>query len=136
MHTPTNSLTLRSTSPQVNVHFLSSLLLSCLKGNIGYTTRTILCMPVMYENTIVAVAELINKNGGVFSEKDESIFSAFAVFAGVTLRNAKLYEEVNNTKPTQQKGKQITNICCRWLRIRSKHKSCWRQPWHCHQTQN
>ena len=51
-------------------------------------------MPVKYENNIVAVAELINKNGGIFSEKDESVFSAFAVFAGVTLRNAKLYEEV------------------------------------------
>lgn len=68
----------------------------------GYKTRTILCMPVMYENTIVAVAELINKNGGVFSEKDESIFSAFAVFAGVTLRNAKLYEEVVKNKEQTQ----------------------------------
>lgn len=68
----------------------------------GYKTRTILCMPVKYENTIVAVAELINKNGGIFSEKDESIFSAFAVFAGVTLRNAKLYEEVVKNKEQTQ----------------------------------
>ncbi len=52
-------------------------------------------MPVKYENSIVAVAELINKKQGVFTEKDEAIFAAFAVFAGVTLRNAHLYEAVS-----------------------------------------
>ena len=63
-------------------------------------------MPVKYENNIVAVAQLINKKEGVFSEKDENIFSAFAVFAGVTLRNASLYETVFPYAPSKKKKKR------------------------------
>ncbi len=55
-------------------------------------------MPVYYENTIVAVAELINKRNGVFTKDDEVVFSAFAIFAGVSLRKAYLYETVRYPK--------------------------------------
>lgn len=51
-------------------------------------------MPVYFENSIVAVAELINKRNGCFTKDDETVFSAFAIFAGVSLRKAYLYETV------------------------------------------
>jgi hypothetical protein len=52
-------------------------------------------MPVKYEGNIVAVAQLINKRNGIFTKKDEDVFADFAVYAGVALRNAHLYEEVS-----------------------------------------
>lgn len=60
----------------------------------GYVTETILCMPVAFEDQIVAVAELINKSGGPFSKEDEEVFAAFAAFAGVSIHNSILYEKV------------------------------------------
>lgn len=60
----------------------------------GYKTETILCMPVAFEDQIVAVAELINKTNGQFTKEDEEVFAAFAAFAGVSIHNATLYEQV------------------------------------------
>ncbi|RNF00666.1 cAMP specific phosphodiesterase, partial [Trypanosoma rangeli] len=61
----------------------------------GYRTKTILCMPVMYEGSIVAVAQLINKldmvtEGGLrlprtFGKRDEELFQTFSMFAGASL---------------------------------------------------
>lgn len=67
----------------------------------GYKTHTILCMPVLYEGTIVAVAQLINKTDHVnkddgsvvkriFSKRDEELFSTFSTFTGVSLRNCRV----------------------------------------------
>jgi GAF domain-containing protein len=60
----------------------------------GYTTATILCMPVAFEDQIVAVTELINKTGGPFTKEDEEVFAAFSAFAGVSIHNSILYEQV------------------------------------------
>eukprot|EP00997_Jenningsia_sp_PLL12_P004656 NODE_194_length_2211_cov_44.141073_g165_i0.p1 GENE.NODE_194_length_2211_cov_44.141073_g165_i0~~NODE_194_length_2211_cov_44.141073_g165_i0.p1 ORF type:complete len:695 (-),score=195.03 NODE_194_length_2211_cov_44.141073_g165_i0:126-2153(-) len=56
----------------------------------GYKTNSILCMPVTFEGTIVAVAQLINKSSGPFLSEDEQLFRAFSTFAAVALRNARL----------------------------------------------
>lgn len=60
----------------------------------GYVTETILCMPIAFEDQIVAVAELINKSGGPFTKEDEEVFAAFSAFAGVSIHNSMLYEQV------------------------------------------
>lgn len=66
----------------------------------GYRTNTILCMPVLYEGTIVAVAQLINKLDRVnkdgtrirrvFNKRDEELFVTFSTFTGVSLRNCRI----------------------------------------------
>ncbi|KEG13908.1 cAMP specific phosphodiesterase [Trypanosoma grayi] len=74
----------------------------------GYRTKTILCMPVMYEGTIVAVAQLINKLDMVtesglrlprtFGRRDEELFQTFSMFAGASLRNCRINESLVNEK--------------------------------------
>ncbi|KAH9600695.1 GAF domain [Trypanosoma melophagium] len=74
----------------------------------GYRTKTILCMPVMYEGTIVAVAQLINKldmltEGGLrlprtFGKRDEELFQTFSMFAGASLRNCRINESLVTEK--------------------------------------
>eukprot|EP01004_Peranema_trichophorum_P003208 NODE_220_length_3207_cov_54.419909_g191_i0.p1 GENE.NODE_220_length_3207_cov_54.419909_g191_i0~~NODE_220_length_3207_cov_54.419909_g191_i0.p1 ORF type:complete len:1025 (-),score=180.24 NODE_220_length_3207_cov_54.419909_g191_i0:133-3090(-) len=58
----------------------------------GYRTNSILCMPVIYEGNVVAVAQLVNKlEGPRFTHEDEDVFTTFSTYAAVTLRNAKMY---------------------------------------------
>ncbi|ESL06854.1 cAMP-specific phosphodiesterase [Trypanosoma rangeli SC58] len=74
----------------------------------GYRTKTILCMPVTYEGSIVAVAQLINKldmvtEGGLrlprtFGKRDEELFRTFSMFAGASLRNCRINEKLVNEK--------------------------------------
>lgn len=64
----------------------------------GYTTRSILCMPVRNGfGEVIAVSQVINKHGHAkinhtFTTEDEKIFSRFLTFCGVAIHNAELYE--------------------------------------------
>ncbi|KPA75033.1 putative cAMP specific phosphodiesterase [Leptomonas pyrrhocoris] len=74
----------------------------------GYHTRTILCLPIMYEDTIVAVAQLINKQDmvtesglrlqRVFGQRDEELFKTFSMFAAASLRNCRINETLLTEK--------------------------------------
>lgn len=56
----------------------------------GYRTRSILCAPIVNRaNTVVAVAQLLNKAGGEpFSAEDEATFREFAEPLGLILESA------------------------------------------------
>eukprot|EP01135_Chromosphaera_perkinsii_P007047 Nk52_evm26s675 gene=Nk52_evmTU26s675 len=63
----------------------------------GFYTRNILCAPILLNDEVVAVAQLVNRlsiSGEGFTEEDMSVFVAFAVFCGIAIHNCKLYEEV------------------------------------------
>ncbi|KAG5482949.1 hypothetical protein LSCM1_06990 [Leishmania martiniquensis] len=74
----------------------------------GYRTRTILCLPISFEGTIVAVAQLINKldlvtQSGqrlprVFGRRDEELFETFSMFAAASLRNCRINETLLGEK--------------------------------------
>ncbi|XP_022796615.1 cGMP-specific 3',5'-cyclic phosphodiesterase-like isoform X2 [Stylophora pistillata] len=61
----------------------------------GFKTKSILCMPIFdRQQKIVGVAQLLNKNSGKpFSEGDENLFEAFAIFCGLGIHNALMYEQ-------------------------------------------
>ena len=52
-------------------------------------------MPIIFENSIVAVAQLVNKMDGTeitnFTEKDVAHFRGFAGYAAASLRNTRLF---------------------------------------------
>lgn len=62
----------------------------------GYTTRSMLCMPIFdNEGEVLGVAQVINKNGtggDAFDRNDETVFAQYLQFCGMGLRNAQLYE--------------------------------------------
>ncbi|CAD2221981.1 GAF domain/3'5'-cyclic nucleotide phosphodiesterase, putative [Angomonas deanei] len=74
----------------------------------GYRTKTILCLPVRYEGTIVAVAQLINKLDMVtetglhlprtFGKRDEELFETFSMFAAASLRNCRINDNLLGEK--------------------------------------
>jgi cAMP-specific phosphodiesterase len=62
---------------------------------LGYVTRSMLTEAIFFQNEVIAVAQLVNKlepdgSVGVFTARDEDTFRAFALFAGISLRNSHL----------------------------------------------
>ena len=58
----------------------------------GFWTRTVLCAPVRNrEGAIIGVTQVMNKQGGVFDQEDESLLQALTSQIAVALENAQLY---------------------------------------------
>ena len=58
-----------------------------------YYTRSILAVPVFnMMNELIGVIQMINKKGGIFDHDDEELLQMIAAQAGVTLKNAQMYE--------------------------------------------
>ncbi|MBT5110256.1 MAG: GAF domain-containing protein, partial [Rhodospirillaceae bacterium] len=66
----------------------------------GYRTRSMLCMPIWNKaGEAIGVAQVLNKrDGGGFSDRDESRLGAFTAQLSIALENAQLFEDVNNAK--------------------------------------
>jgi putative methionine-R-sulfoxide reductase with GAF domain len=61
----------------------------------GYLTKSILCVPVRDGNgKTIAVLQAINKlNGATFSSDDQMVLEKLTMLAGISLRNAQLFED-------------------------------------------
>lgn len=60
----------------------------------GYTTKTILCMPIKNNNKeIIGAFQVLNKFGGVFTKRDEDLLAAIGGSASIALENAQLFEQ-------------------------------------------
>jgi adenylate cyclase len=65
----------------------------------GYFTRSILCIPIVNkQGKIIGVTQALNKQGGPFTEEDESRLKAFTAQIAIGLENAKLFNDVQNMK--------------------------------------
>ncbi|XP_049828954.1 probable 3',5'-cyclic phosphodiesterase pde-5 isoform X1 [Schistocerca gregaria] len=60
----------------------------------GYHTRSILCMPIFIRGNIIGVVQMVNKHTGTFTKEDEEAFEMFAVYCGLALHHAKLYDKI------------------------------------------
>ncbi len=59
----------------------------------GYTTRSILCMPILSRTAeVMGVTQMINKRTGPFGADDEATLEAFTQQVAVALDNARLFE--------------------------------------------
>jgi len=66
----------------------------------GYTTKSILCMPISIRGAIIGVVQMVNKIGEdkVFTSEDEESFKTFAVYCGLALHHAKLYDKIRRSE--------------------------------------
>lgn len=80
----------------------------------GYRTKTILCMPIYIRGSIIGVVQMVNKHFGRFTKEDENAFETFAVYCGLALHHAKLYDKI---KKSEQKYKVA-------LEVLSYHNTC------------
>ncbi len=59
----------------------------------GYRTRCMLTLPLIgYEDSLIGVLQILNKNNGIFDEQDEYVATALAAQAAVVLHRVKMTE--------------------------------------------
>ncbi|XP_071837801.1 probable 3',5'-cyclic phosphodiesterase pde-5 isoform X3 [Apostichopus japonicus] len=80
----------------------------------GYKTKTILCMPIYNRGSIIGVVQMVNKKMGCFTKIDEEAFEMFAVYCGLALHHAKLYQKIRRS---EQKNRVA-------LEVLSYHNQC------------
>lgn len=64
---------------------------------VSLTLRSVLCVPLMYKDTLFGVVYVDNRlQAGLFTEREKYTLLAFANTAGVAIANARLYAETQN----------------------------------------
>ena len=72
----------------------------------GYRSRCMLTIPLLgFEDSLVGVLQILNKNGGTFDEQDEVIATALAAQAAVGVHRAKITEQIIES---EKHGREIT----------------------------
>ncbi len=60
----------------------------------GFTTRSILCVPIEARGSLIGVIQVLNRRGGPFIDADQRLLEALAGMGGVAIENARLYENL------------------------------------------
>jgi PAS domain S-box-containing protein len=60
---------------------------------MGFTTRSILCVPLRSKGRTIGAIETINKASGPFDREDLSLLTSMAASAAIAIENARLYEQ-------------------------------------------
>ena len=65
----------------------------------GYFTRSILCVPIVNKaGKTIGVTQVLNKEGGPFTDEDEKRLKVFSAQLAISLENAKLFDDIQNIK--------------------------------------
>lgn len=59
----------------------------------GFTTRSVLCVPMISQGRVIGVIEVMNRREGDFSDKDKDLLQSIATSVSIALENARLYKE-------------------------------------------
>jgi adenylate cyclase len=64
-------------------------------GRTGFRTHSILTVPLKTSEGVIGVVQALNKlDGTAFDQHDLELFESFASMAGISLQNAKLFDQV------------------------------------------
>ncbi|MEW5959101.1 MAG: GAF domain-containing protein [Chloroflexota bacterium] len=58
----------------------------------GMTTHSLLAVPLIYQEQVIGVIEVINKAGGAFNQHDLELLEALSSSATIAIQNARLYQ--------------------------------------------
>jgi len=62
----------------------------------GFTTRSLLCVPMVFRGELVGVVEVLNKKRGIYTEAHVGLLSSLASLASVAITNSKIISEQKN----------------------------------------
>ncbi len=66
---------------------------SDVEQTIGYSTKSLLGIPLVTKNKVVGVLEVVNKKRGKFTDPDESMLTVLGAQAAVAIENARLFQQ-------------------------------------------
>jgi signal transduction histidine kinase len=61
--------------------------------NIGFSTKSLMGIPLVTKNKVVGVLEVVNKKRGKFTDPDESMLTVLGAQAAVAIENARLFQQ-------------------------------------------
>jgi signal transduction histidine kinase len=64
-----------------------------VEQTMGYSTKTLLGIPLVTKNKVVGVLEVLNKKRGRFTDPDESMLTVLGAQAAVAIENARLFQQ-------------------------------------------
>jgi len=75
----------------------------------GFTTKSILAVPLVHKREVVGVIEVVNRlDGNPFTVKDQELLTAIASSAAIALENARLYErKIREVKTLTELGQEL-----------------------------
>ena len=65
-----------------------------ISEDIGFVTKSILCVPMIAKGRVIGVIELLNKLDGQFNPDEAERLMRMAAFIGVAIENARLFQQV------------------------------------------
>jgi signal transduction histidine kinase len=83
-----NRQTVRITNAHNDPRFFSNV-----EATTGFTTESLLGIPLVTKNKIVGVLEALNKPKGKFTDTDESMLMVLGAQAAVAIENARLFQQ-------------------------------------------
>lgn len=84
----TNRKSVRIDDAHKDLRFFSDI-----EQTIGYSTKSMLAIPLITKNKVVGVLEVLNKKRGRFGDADESMLTVLGAQAAVAIENARLFQQ-------------------------------------------
>ena len=84
----TNRMSVRIEDAHKDERFFSDV-----EQMIGYSTKSLLGIPLITKNKVVGVLEVVNKKRGKFTDPDESMLTVLGAQAAVAIENARLFQQ-------------------------------------------
>ena len=84
----TNRKSVRIDDAHKDLRFFSDI-----EQTIGYSTKSLLGIPLITKNKVVGVLEVLNKKRGRFTDPDESMLTVLGAQAAVAIENARLFQQ-------------------------------------------
>ncbi|MGQ9627246.1 MAG: GAF domain-containing protein [Anaerolineae bacterium] len=75
---------------------------------VGYTTKSVLCVPLKIKDRVIGVVEALNKAEGGFTSDDLRLLNSLATYAAIAIENARLFEELEKSK--EREKQHIRNL--------------------------
>lgn len=77
----------------------------------GFTTESILAVPLRYGDRVLGVLQVLNKRSGMFSMEDANLVETLARSATIALENARLVTELNEkTNQLERRNEELDNF--------------------------
>ena len=89
---------------------------SLVSDHVKFSVKTLLGVPMPIKDRTVGVLEAINKNNGVFDERDATILSVTAAHAAIAINNARL---LRATQQALEKVKEANQLKSNFLSLAS-----------------
>ncbi|MBT5872448.1 MAG: PP2C family protein-serine/threonine phosphatase [Candidatus Latescibacteria bacterium] len=77
----------------------------------GYRTRSMICVPIVSNQVVIGVSQVINRiNGERFNKEDLALFEAFCIQAAIAIQNARMHEALLTRQRLEQDLQFATTI--------------------------